>query len=255
MGKGIAAEFRTRYPSMYKEYQSICKKGLLQPGKLWLWYGPDRWVLNFPTRKHWRNPSKLEWIEAGLLKFADNFEKKNIREIAFPRLGCGNGGLQWGQVQPLMERYLAELPIPVFIHLHDVDTGLPEHIEAAESPRLHTFDEFLLLLGEMVKSFPRNSASDLRASLDDKDRTLTILTQARTTTVSEDDLYDVWRALLTGIVTKEKLSWPAGPAAGDLLEILAALPGIQSVSINRPPSTDVESAIQLQHNDTIEAVR
>src|SRR5690606_34022385 len=110
-------------------YKRICDEGLLEPGKWWLWQGSDQWVLNFPTKKQWRSPSRLEWMEMGLEKFVANYQVRGITEIAFPRLGCGNGGLDWNDVKPLMESYLSPLPIPVYIHDFEVNIGLPEHLE------------------------------------------------------------------------------------------------------------------------------
>ena len=71
-----------------------------------LFYETDHWLLLFPTKEHWRNPSKLEYIEKGLMKFVQTYAEKSITSIAFPRLGCGNGELDWTDVKPLMERYL-----------------------------------------------------------------------------------------------------------------------------------------------------
>ncbi len=116
MGKGIAKAFKDRHPEMFSAYKRICDAGLLEPGKLWLWNSSDQWVLNFPTKVHWRNPSRLEWIEMGLDKFSAEYAHRGINQISFPRLGCGNGGLDWEEVRPLMERYLAPLPINVIIH-------------------------------------------------------------------------------------------------------------------------------------------
>ena len=98
MGKGIALEFKKRQPDMFDAYKRICDKKLLTPGKLWLWRGNEHLTLNFPTKIHWRNPSKLEWIESGLRKFVENYKALGISEISFPRLGCGNGGLDWDDV-------------------------------------------------------------------------------------------------------------------------------------------------------------
>jgi O-acetyl-ADP-ribose deacetylase (regulator of RNase III) len=123
MGKGIAAEFKARYPEMYETYREICDQRLLEPGKLWLWKDADQWVLNFPTKVHWRNPSRIEWIELGLQKFVAEYQRRCITEISFPRLGCGNGNLDWADVRPLMERYLAPLPIAVFVHDFERDMG------------------------------------------------------------------------------------------------------------------------------------
>jgi O-acetyl-ADP-ribose deacetylase (regulator of RNase III) len=93
MGKGLAASLKDRDPDMFKAYKRICDQKLLDIGQLWLWRSTPQWVLNFPTKKHWRRPSSLAYVEAGLKKFVAHFEAKGIREIAFPRLGCGNGGL------------------------------------------------------------------------------------------------------------------------------------------------------------------
>src|SRR5688572_4179635 len=84
MGKGIAKEFKERDPAMFRAYKKICDDHLLEPGKLWLWHGADYWTLNFPTKIHWRNPSRIEWIEAGLRKFVSGYEKLGIRDISFP---------------------------------------------------------------------------------------------------------------------------------------------------------------------------
>lgn len=125
MGKGIALTFRNRYPEMYSIYRQACACHKLTIGRLLLWYGTDHWVLNFPTKEHWRNPSKLEYIEQGLKKFDQKYLDYNIYSVAFPRLGCGNGGLRWEDVKPLMERYLRDLPIDVFIYLGPGEASSP----------------------------------------------------------------------------------------------------------------------------------
>ena len=108
MGKGIALEFKNRYPAMFENYRNICKKGLLRPGKLWVWRGEDKNILCFPTKDHWRYPSRLEWIEQGLIKFLDNYKRLGIKTIAFPLLGCNNGGLSESIVLPMMNYYLGK---------------------------------------------------------------------------------------------------------------------------------------------------
>ena len=134
MGKGIALDFKRIYPEMFREYQYYCENDLFDVGKLWLYKTPHKWILNFPTKKHWRNKSKLEYLEAGLTKFADTYDAKGITSISFPMLGCGNGELDWKQeVKPLMEQYLVPLPIEVYVHLYLQEAGLkPEHRDVAE---------------------------------------------------------------------------------------------------------------------------
>lgn len=117
MGKGLALEFRRRYPNMFDEYKKQCRDGWLYVGDLMLWRAKDHFVLNFPTKKHWKEPSSLIYIEAGLLSFANKYESYGISSIAFPKLGCGNGGLDWKAVKPVMERYLQELPIDAYIYV------------------------------------------------------------------------------------------------------------------------------------------
>ena len=125
MGKGIAKDFKRIYPEMFKEYQAWCKNGKLEIGELHLYETSHKWILNFPTKEHWRGKSKIEYLEAGLQKFADTYDEKGIESISFPMLGCGYGGLDWErEVQPLMENYLADLPIDIFIHLYG-QNGLP----------------------------------------------------------------------------------------------------------------------------------
>lgn len=79
MGKGIAAAFKQRYPDMFRSYRKLCNEKKLAPGKLWLWQNEAQWVLNFPTKNHWRNGSRLEWIEAGLERFVQEHEKRGDR--------------------------------------------------------------------------------------------------------------------------------------------------------------------------------
>lgn len=127
MGKGIALEFKKRYPEMFLQYKEQCDKHKLVIGKLMLWYEPDHWLLQFPTKEHWRNPSKLEYIEKGLMAFVRKYADYNISSIAFPKLGCGNGELDWNEVKPLMEKYLKDLPIDVYIYLGKSEEKKPEH--------------------------------------------------------------------------------------------------------------------------------
>jgi O-acetyl-ADP-ribose deacetylase (regulator of RNase III) len=119
MGKGIAREFKRQYPKMFIKYQQYCKSGQLTVGKLWIYKTEEKWILNFPTKTTWREPSRLEYIEAGLKTFVREYVRQGITSVAFPTLGCGNGELEWEtQVKPLMESYLSQLPMDVFIYLY-----------------------------------------------------------------------------------------------------------------------------------------
>lgn len=117
MGKGVALEFKNRYPSMYKEYSALCKAGEVKPGNPYYYQDlSGASVINFPTKDHWRSPSKLSYIISGLDWFRANYKVLGIESIAFPPLGCGNGGLPWTVVGPLMYSKLNDLPIQVEIY-------------------------------------------------------------------------------------------------------------------------------------------
>jgi O-acetyl-ADP-ribose deacetylase (regulator of RNase III) len=118
MGAGLAREFKRRYPEMFREYAALCANERLAVGKLFFYRAPDaRVIVNLPTKQHWRQPSRLEFVETGLRLFATYYAAFEITAVAFPRLGCGLGGLNWeNQVKPLMERYLDPLPIRVAVY-------------------------------------------------------------------------------------------------------------------------------------------
>ena len=123
MGKGIALGFRLRYPEMYEKYKEFCSNKQIAIGKLWL-YKPDnsgQCILNFPTKIHWKYPSKIEYIEAGLQKFVDSYDEKGIASIAFPLLGTYNGGLDKIEVLNLMHSYLEKCNIPIDIYEYAPD--------------------------------------------------------------------------------------------------------------------------------------
>lgn len=127
MGKGLALSFKKRYPQMFEVYKRACEKHQLTIGKLMLFYAPDHWILMFPTKENWRNPSKFEYLEAGLKKFVNTYAEKGITSIAFPKLGCGNGELSWNDVRPIMEKYLKPLPITIYVYVGMDTTQTPEH--------------------------------------------------------------------------------------------------------------------------------
>ena len=113
MGKGIALQFRKKFPDMFEAYRRACKSGQVQPGKMHVFerkdMSPPRFIINFPTKRHWRSPSRLEDIEAGLRALAEEVRHHNIRSIAVPPLGCGNGGLDWQGVLPCIKAALGPL--------------------------------------------------------------------------------------------------------------------------------------------------
>ena len=122
MGKGIALQFKNAYPENFKVYSEAVKSGKFRLGEVLVVpvkaVGPVRFVINFPTKSHWRFPSRLEWIHAGLKDLRLKIEALGIRSIVLPRLGCGNGGLNWNQVRPLIEQEMGNLEVEVFIFFY-----------------------------------------------------------------------------------------------------------------------------------------
>jgi len=116
MGAGIALQFKQAYPQMFHAYKMVCKAGEVKLGKMQVFYlggplfGYPHWIINFPTKRHWRAVSRLDEIEAGLKDLVATVKQLNIRSIAIPALGCGNGGLDWGDVLPRIEWAFVELP-------------------------------------------------------------------------------------------------------------------------------------------------
>ncbi len=120
MGKGIALQFKEAYPSNYKIYVNACKLGKFNIGELLitseLTLDKEKIIINFPTKKDWKQRSSYLYIEKGLEALRRELEKGVITSIAIPPLGCGNGGLDWQKVKSLMEQYLGDLETQIFIY-------------------------------------------------------------------------------------------------------------------------------------------
>ena len=114
MGKGIALMFRDAYPANTRIYEEAAQAKQVRIGRMLVTHNPSlvgpRWIINFPTKKHWRYPSKIEWIREGLTDLVRVIGERGIRSVALPPLGCGNGGLDWRQVRKEIETALAGLP-------------------------------------------------------------------------------------------------------------------------------------------------
>ena len=119
MGAGIALECRLRYPAMYQQYAGLCKDGKIDIGTLWIYKATERWILNFPTKQHWKYPTKEEYLHAGLRKFMGTYEARKVESIAFPVLGAQNGGFEAARSIEIMESYLRDCPIRVEIYQYD----------------------------------------------------------------------------------------------------------------------------------------
>jgi len=131
MGKGIALQFKNKWPENFARYHAACKAGEVRPGRMMVFdagaYAQPHFIINFPTKDHWRGGSKLSFIQDGLKDLVAKVQALGIRSIAVPPLGCGNGGLDWLDVKPLIEAAFAALP--------DVEVRL---FEPGEAPSAKT---------------------------------------------------------------------------------------------------------------------
>lgn len=144
MGKGIALQFKRRFPDNFKAYLKACETGEVGPGRVFVWHtgrlDNPKHVINFPTKRHWKARSRLEDIEAGLRDLQRVIAELQISSIAVPPLGCGHGGLAWSVVRPLIEEHLGKLqgitvrvyqpsgtPAPATMPAHPVKPRLTPH--------------------------------------------------------------------------------------------------------------------------------
>ncbi|MBU3968206.1 MAG: DUF1156 domain-containing protein, partial [Euryarchaeota archaeon] len=110
MGAGVALAFKNNYPEMYKDYQKACKEGKMTPGKLHVWKNlSGEWIINFPTKRHYKEPSRYEDIKEGLIALHNYLLDKGKVHVALPALGCGHGGLDWERVKVMIEEHLGDL--------------------------------------------------------------------------------------------------------------------------------------------------
>lgn len=114
MGKGLALQFKKAFPEMVKSYEEACRTGELHPGKMHVYdrgvNAKPRFIINFPTKRHWRDKSRLEDIQGGLAALVEEVRRRRISSIALPPLGCGLGGLSWSEVFPLIQKAVEQLP-------------------------------------------------------------------------------------------------------------------------------------------------
>lgn len=116
MGKGVALEFKGRFPDMFLAYKEACAKGEVVPGKLHVW---ECWysgtIVNLPTKRHWRDPSRYEDIDAGLVALKEYLSTRGAVTVALPPPGCGNGGLDWKVVKEMVTKHLRDLDAKITV--------------------------------------------------------------------------------------------------------------------------------------------
>lgn len=149
MGKGIALEFKKRFPWLDAPYKAACASGKLAPGipvlmptelQQSLFPNQKQSVILFPTKNDWRSKSRLEWIDKGLSHLRSHYRQWGLRSIAMPQLGCGLGGLDWNLVRPLIEKYFRDEPLLVEVYLQTIYTYNekvpPRKTKKQNSPRI-----------------------------------------------------------------------------------------------------------------------
>jgi O-acetyl-ADP-ribose deacetylase (regulator of RNase III) len=141
MGKGIALQFKQRWPQNFKAYAAACERKEVRPGKMFVYslgeWAQPRFIINFPTKVHWRGDSKIEYIEEGLRDLVSQIERLGIKSIALPPLGCGNGGLDWDAVKGLVLDVFKEHP-QIQVDLFEPKGAPPpqEMVNRTEKPRM-----------------------------------------------------------------------------------------------------------------------
>lgn len=260
MGAGIAKEFKRIYPEMFQEYQHLCERDQLSPGQLWLYRTQVKWILNFPTKKHWRQPSRPEYIDAGLSKFVETFSGQGITSISFPLLGCGNGELDWEtQVRPLMEKHLKPLPIEVFIHLYRPDPFVPEHRDPESTKRWLRSEPEALAFSEVWDDLARfigNGRSfdlvadsahfDVNVTQDPEDG-LNITDAEHSLFMAKDALLSLWQNI-RGVGFCSPQNMPSGLDAHGpyVVAVLSRLPYLKPVLLSREYSKVTRKSIGLR---------
>lgn len=238
MGKGIAKDFKAIYPEMFTEYQTACEAGEFGIGDLLYYRSRNKTVVNLPTKRHWRGPSRLEYVEEGLRAFVASYRSEGVTSVAFPQLGCGNGELDWeSQVRPLMVRYLGPLSIPVYIHIYS-DTNPVEHRDVRamkhwlrQEPRSLGFVEFWDDVTAVFErhEFERTVTTD---EAGDRREIVKVVQGTRIRVTDQTDWLDVWSQLRTaGYLTIGELGQAFHEVEGSVLDLLTELPYVAWVSV------------------------
>lgn len=171
MGKGIALDFKLRFPKMFEEYQRICSQHLLKPGQILPYTKSTPIILNFAIKDNWKDPSKVKWVEETLQKFVDNYKKLGITSIAFPWMGAMNGGIPIEIIKSLTRKYLSTLT-DIDIEVYDFDPNVPctlyKTLEYIVNKNIHTPSE----LEDMSNIKARYWSKITEAVKDDKTKSI-----------------------------------------------------------------------------------
>lgn len=151
MGRGVALQFKTLYPQNYKAYAVACQRKEVQPGKMFVVALGQlllpRYIINFPTKRHWKGKSRMEDIDSGLQALVEEIQTREIQSIALPPLGCGLGGLSWAEVRPRIEAAFALLPqVRVVVFEPTSEHQTVRHNIATDTPKMTTGRAALIAL-------------------------------------------------------------------------------------------------------------
>src|ERR1051325_9501250 len=140
MGRGVALQFKKAFPSNFNAYAAACRREEVQPGRMFIFetgrLGHPRYIINFPTKRHWRGASRLSDIDAGLRALAEEIRARRIHSIALPPLGSGLGGLNWKDVRVLIEQHLAPLSDVAITVFEPTGERDPAAMKNREVPRM-----------------------------------------------------------------------------------------------------------------------
>jgi appr-1-p processing enzyme family protein len=156
MGKGLAYQFKKKFPEMEQDYVKVCEHGELYPGKLHIYQENKFLIINFPTKNKWREKSKIEYIINGLKKLKEEIVKRDIKSVAIPPLGAGNGGLNWNEVKSEINRELLDMENVIF-EVYEPSTNINKK---GKEPRVD-FD--VLLLAHICNNLKKVNSSNLKS--------------------------------------------------------------------------------------------
>jgi len=260
MGKGLAAVYKELYPDMFESYKALCVNGQLTIGKLFIYRTENKVIVNLPTKAHWRNSSKVEYISAGLAKFVESYSRFGISSVSFPQLGCGNGELDWRtQVQPVMEQYLGGLPLSVYIHVYSPRLGfVPERLDPKFAKEMRMArsrvpaDEIWKYLLTQAATHVNELGMNRGINVDSVDDEHIFVTwNGKEYVVFREEIEDLWALLsLKRIITVSEVSIVNSARDGDaslvVFQLLASLPYIKPIEVmtKRGGKTTKEHGIQ-----------
>ena len=243
MGKGIALEFKRIYPEMFREYRDLCEQEKIAIGTLHLYKTPHKSILNFPTKKDWRQPSRIEYVEAGLRTFVKMYGEKGITSVAFPPLGCGNGQLDFeSQVMPLMEQYLGRLSIPTFIYPQKRRIGPVEHKDAKaiaewlrSEPASLPFDEvwqdILQVLEDRTVFHTSAKRKAIKVFANEDPPSIAVESSGKVYKIGSDDLLEFWQQLRDYGFTYRSIA-PEHYRLSYLISVFEQLPYVHRVAVS-----------------------